>query len=190
YDAAQAARREWQNEERPARATVQYRAPRTTPLDAQTTAGVPNYAYGYAAQAVEVEVDIHTGLVRVLTVISAHDVGKAINRQQVEGQIEGGVVQGLGYVLMEHYQMRAGQVITPHFSNYLLPTALDVPPLIVPLILEHAAREGAYGARGVAELPLVPLPGAVAAAIHQAIGIWPDALPITPERVLAALGKI
>jgi CO/xanthine dehydrogenase Mo-binding subunit len=188
YDAALAARREWQNEERPARATVQYFAPQTTPLDPQTTAGVPNFAYAYAAQAVEVEVDTRTGLVQVLTVISAHDVGRAINRQQVEGQIEGGVVQGLGYVLLEDYQMRNGQVITPHFSSYLLPTALDVPLRIVPLILEHPDREGAYGARGVAELPLVPLPGAVAAAIHQAVGLWPDALPITPERVLAALG--
>jgi CO/xanthine dehydrogenase Mo-binding subunit len=190
YDAALAARREWENEERPARATVQYCAPQTTPLDAQTTAGVPNYAYGYAAQAVEVEVDLRTGQVRVLTVISAHDVGRAINRQQVEGQIEGGVVQGLGYVLMEDYQMREGQVITPHFSSYLLPTALDVPPRIVPLVLEHGEREGAYGARGVAELPLVPLPGAIAAAIHQAVGVWPDVLPITPERMLAALGGL
>ncbi|NTW02141.1 MAG: molybdopterin-dependent oxidoreductase, partial [Oscillochloris sp.] len=165
-------RREWQNEERPARATVHYRPPATTSLDAITTAGRPNYAYGYAAQAVEVEVDVTTGLVQVLTVISAHDVGRAVNRQQVEGQIEGGIAQALGYTLLEHFQIRDGHVLTPHLSSYLLPTALDTPPEIIPLILELGHAEGPYGARGVAELPVVPFAPAVAAAIHAATGAW------------------
>lgn len=186
-DAAEAALREWAGEERPARATVQYRPPATTPLDPVTTAGRPNYAYGYAAQAVEIEIDITTGLVQVLQVISAHDVGRAINRQQVEGQIEGGVAQALGYTLLEHFQMRDGRVLTPHFSSYLLPTALDTPPTIVPLILELADPEGPHGARGVAELPLVPFAPAVASAIHAATGAWACDLPFTPERVLAAI---
>lgn len=186
-DAAAAAKREWDDEERPARATVQYRAPTTTPLDPHTTAGRPNYAYGYAAQAVEVEVNTLTGQVQVLTVISAHDVGRAVNRQQVEGQIEGGVVQALGYALLEHFQMRDGYVLTPHFSNYLLPTALDVPTQIVPVILELADPEGPFGARGMAELPLVPLTPAIASAIHAAVGVWVTQQPLTPERVLAAL---
>jgi len=186
-DAAEAALREWENEERPARATVQYRPPATTPLDPVTTAGRPNYAYGYAAQAVEVEVDSATGLVRVLQVLSAHDVGRAINRQQVEGQIEGGVAQALGYTLLEHFQMRAGRVLTPHFSSYLLPTSLDTPPAIIPLILELGDPEGPHGARGVAELPLVPFAPAVASAIHAATGAWVTDLPFTPERVLAAI---
>jgi CO/xanthine dehydrogenase Mo-binding subunit len=188
-DAAEAALREWRAEERPARATVQYRAPVTTPLDPVTTAGRPNYAYGYAAQAVEVEVDTRTGLVRVLTVISAHDVGRAINRQQVEGQIEGGVAQALGYTLLEHFQMRGGQVLTPHFSSYLLPTALDTPPDIVPIILELADPEGPHGARGVAEMPLVPFAPAVAEAIYNATGAWVTDQPFTPERVLAAIRR-
>ncbi|MBX0327008.1 molybdopterin-dependent oxidoreductase [Oscillochloris sp. ZM17-4] len=186
-DAAAAALREWRAEERPARATAQYRPPATTALDPVTTAGRPNYAYGYAAQAVEVEVDTRTGLVRVLTVISAHDVGRAINRQQVEGQIEGGVAQALGYALLEHFQMREGQVLTPHFSSYLLPTALDTPPEIVPIILELADPEGPHGARGVAELPLVPFAPAVAEAIYNATGAWVCDQPFTPERVLAAI---
>jgi CO/xanthine dehydrogenase Mo-binding subunit len=189
-DAAEAALREWQAEERPARASVQYRPPATTPLDPVTTAGRPNYAYGYAAQAVEVEVDTRTGLVRVLTVISAHDVGRAINRQQVEGQIEGGVAQALGYTLLEHFQMRGGQVLTPHFSSYLLPTALDTPPDIVPIILELADPEGPHGARGVAELPLVPFAPAVAEAIYNATGAWVTDQPFTPERVLAAIRRV
>ena len=185
-DAASAALREWRNEERPALATVQYRAPRTTSLDPLTTAGRPNYAYGYAAQAIEVEVNTQTGQVRVLRVISAHDVGRAINRQQVEGQIEGGVVQALGYALMEQFQMRAGRVLTSSFSTYLLPTALDIPE-IVPVVLELADAEGPFGARGVAELPLVPFAPAVAAAIYDAVGVWVSDQPFTPERVLAAM---
>lgn len=187
HDAAQAALREWQNEERPARATVQYRPRATTALDPETTAGRPNYAYGYAAQAVEVEVDRATGLARVLTVISAHDVGRALNRTLLEGQIEGGVAQALGYTLLEHFQMRDGQFLTPHFSTYLLPTILDTPTEIVPIILELGDPEGAFGARGVAELPLVPFPAAVATAIYNAVGAWVDDLPFTPERVLAAI---
>ncbi|NTW02140.1 MAG: xanthine dehydrogenase family protein molybdopterin-binding subunit [Oscillochloris sp.] len=188
-DAATAALCEWQNEERPARASVQYRAPATTPLDPITTAGRPNFAYGYAAQAVEVEVNIRTGQVRILTVISAHDVGKAINRQQVEGQIEGGVVQALGYALFEHFQMREGRVLTPNFSSYLLPTALDTPFAIVPIILELGDYEGPYGARGVAELPLVPFAAAVANAIYNATGAWVSDQPFTLERILAAIHR-
>jgi CO/xanthine dehydrogenase Mo-binding subunit len=168
---------------------VQYRPPATTPLDPVTTAGRPNYAYGYAAQAVEVEVDTRTGLVRVLTVISAHDVGRAINRQQVEAQIEGGVAQALGYALMEQFQMRDGRVLTPHFSSYLLPTARDTPAEIVPVILELADPEGPHGARGVAEMPLVPFAPAVADAIYNATGAWVVDQPFTPERVLAALRR-
>ena len=187
YDVAQAALAQWHDEERPAHATVQYRAPRTTELDPLTTEGRPNYAYGYAAQAVEVEVDMSTGQVQVLRIVSAHDVGRAINRQQVEGQIEGALAQALGYTLMEHFQVRAGRVVTSGFSSYLLPTILDTPPRMVPIILELNDPEGPFGARGVAELPLVPFAAAVAAAIHDATGAWVSDLPFTPERVLTAI---
>lgn len=187
YDAAMAALRQWHDEERPARATVQYRPPATTELHPETGAGVPNYCYGYVAQAVEVEVDTRTGQAQVLRIISAHDVGRAINRQQVEGQIEGCLAQAVGYALLEHFQMRDGRVLTPHFSTYLLPTIRDMPAEIVPIILESADPNGPFGARGMAEMALVPLAAAIAIAIHDAAGAWLSRQPMTPERVLEAL---
>jgi CO/xanthine dehydrogenase Mo-binding subunit len=190
HDAAAAALAAWADEERPARATVQYRPPTTTPLDPRTTAGVPNYAYGYVAQAVEVEVNTLTGQVQVLEVISVHDVGRAINRQQVEGQIEGCIAQALGYALLEHFQTHKGYVLTPHFSTYLLPTTLDMPTRITPVLLEQADPNGPFGARGVAEMPLVTLAPAIACAIHNATGAWLSQQPMTPERVLAALNAL
>ena len=186
-NAAAAALAAWQAGARPARATHTYRPPATTPLDPLTTAGCPNYAYGYVSQAVEVEVNTLTGQVQVLRIISAHDVGRAINRQQVEGQIEGCLAQALGYALLEQFQMQEGRVLTPHFSTYLLPTTLDMPVEITPVLLELADPNGPFGARGVAEMPLVPLAPAIAAAIHDATGVWLTAQPMTPERVLTAL---
>ncbi|MEA2663856.1 MAG: hypothetical protein QOI11_800, partial [Candidatus Eremiobacteraeota bacterium] len=186
HDAALAARAAWERGEAP-EATVQYRPPATTPLDPDTGAGTPNYCYGYAAQAVEVEVDLTTGVVEVLSIVSAHDVGRAINRQQVEAQIEGCLAQALGYALTENFIVTDGVVKTPYFSTYLLPTVLDMPAHIVPVILEHADPNGPYGARGVAEMPLVPFAAAVAAAIHDATGAWVSDLPMTPERVLTAI---
>ena len=136
-------------------------------------------------------------MVRVRSVVSAHDVGRAINRQQVEGQIEGCLAQALGYVLMEHIVSEGGRIGNPHLSSYLIPTALDMPVDIVPVILELADPLGPFGARGVvavfvawqtrAEMPLVPFAGAVAAAIHDATGVWMSDLPFLPERVLAAI---
>jgi CO/xanthine dehydrogenase Mo-binding subunit len=186
-DAAEAALAAWKDEERPAIATIQYRPPATTQLDPVTTAGRPNYAYGYVSQAVEVEVNMLTGQVQVLKIISVHDVGKAINRQQVEGQIEGCLAQALGYALLEHFQMRNGYVLTPYFSNYLLPTTLDMPTEIIPVIMELADPNGPYGARGVAEMPLMPLAPAIATAIYNATGAWVTDQPMIPERVLAAI---
>jgi CO/xanthine dehydrogenase Mo-binding subunit len=183
-----AARENWSaSEDYHGVATYQFHPSATTPLDPVSGAGRPNYCYGYAAQAVEVEVNTLTGQVRVLKIISVHDVGRAINRQQVEGQIEGCLAQALGYALLEHLQVRDGRILTPYFSTYLLPTVLDMPTEIVPVILELADPEGPYGARGVAEMALVPFAPAVASAIHDATGVWLSELPMTPERVLAAL---
>jgi CO/xanthine dehydrogenase Mo-binding subunit len=187
HEAAKAALQQWQDEERPAIATVQFRPPATTALDPVTGEGTPNYCYGYVAQAVEVEVNTLTGQVQVLSIISAHDVGRAINRQQVEGQIEGCLAQALGYALLEHFQVRDGRVLTPHFSTYLLPTALDMPTEIVPIILELADPNGPFGARGMSEMALVPLAPAIASAIHDATGAWVTQQPMTPERVLSAI---
>jgi len=102
----------------------------------------PNYCYGYSAQAVEVEVDLATGVVVVTKIISVHDVGRAINHQQVEAQIEGCLAQAVGYALTENLVVRDGIILTPYFSTYLLPTALDMPVEIVPVILELADSEG------------------------------------------------
>ena len=187
HDAAQAAKRAFERGERPAEATVQYRPPATTRLDLETGDGTPNYCYGYTAQAVEVEVDTHTGLVRVLRVISVHDVGRAINRQQVAGQIEGCVAQAVGYALTENFIVHEGKILTLHFSTYLLPTTLDVPTDITSVIMELADPNGPYGARGMSEMPLVPFAPAVAAAIHDATGTWCSELPLTPERVLRTI---
>jgi CO/xanthine dehydrogenase Mo-binding subunit len=190
HRASLAARDKWSgSEEYAASATVQFRPTPTTPLDAETGAGRPNYCYGYAAQAVEVEVNTLTGQVQVLSVISVHDVGRAINRQQVEGQIEGCLAQALGYALLENLQTRDGRILTPYLSTYLLPTVLDMPTEITPVILELADPEGPYGARGVAEMALVPFAPAVAMAIHDATGVWLSQQPMTPERVLAALNS-
>jgi CO/xanthine dehydrogenase Mo-binding subunit len=189
HDAALAAHAAWERGERPV-ATVQYRPPATTPLDLETGQGRPNYCYGYAAQAVEVEVDVTTGITRVLKIVSVHDVGRAINTQQVEGQIEGCLAQAIGFALTENFIVREGKVLTPHFSTYLLPTTLDVPTEIAPVILELGDPNGPFGARGMAEMPLVPFAPAVAAAIYDATGAWVDDLPMTPERVLAAITRV
>jgi CO/xanthine dehydrogenase Mo-binding subunit len=186
-DACEEARRRWLSGDAPI-ATIQYRPPRTTPLDLETGEGVPNYCYGYVAQAVEVEVDVRTGLVRVLRVVSVHDVGRAINKQQVEGQIEGCLAQAVGFALTENFICKDGRIVTPYLSTYLLPTALDMPE-IRPVILENADPNGPYGARGVAEMALIPFAAAVAAAIYAATGAWVSDLPMTPERVLGALRR-
>jgi CO/xanthine dehydrogenase Mo-binding subunit len=167
-------------------ATVQFRPNPTTPFD-ESGRGTPHYAYGYVAQAVEVEVDVTTGEVAVLNVVSVNDVGRAINRQQVEAQIEGCVAQAIGYALTEDFRIKDGRIQTPYFSNYLLPTALDVPAQIYSVIMETPDPQGPFGARGMSEMPLVPFGAAVASAIHDATGAWLSDMPFTPERVLAAM---
>ena len=125
--AAEAALKKWQAEERPAVAEYTYLAPPTEHMDEETGRSMPNFAYAYVAQAAEVEVDTETGLVRLVRVVSADDVGKAMNPALVEGQIEGGVVQAQGYVLQENFITRDGYVLTDQLSTYLIPTILDIP---------------------------------------------------------------
>jgi len=188
--AAAAALQKWKAEERPAIAEFKYLAPKTTPLDEDNGRSTPNFAYAYVAQAVEVELDIETGHVHLLRVISADDVGQAINPALIEGQVEGAVVQAQGYAILEDFKTRDGRVLTDQFSTYLLPTILDIPDQVESVILQIPDPNGPWGARGVGELPLLPLAPAIAAAIHDASGIWINEFPFTPERVLRALGKI
>jgi CO/xanthine dehydrogenase Mo-binding subunit len=188
--AAEAALDKWRAEERPAVAEFKYLAPKTTPMDKETGYSMPNFAYAYAAQAVDVEVDTETGHVRLLRVVSADDVGKAINPALVEGQIEGAVVQAQGYALLEDLQVKDGLIQASELSTYLIPTIWDIPEKVESVILEVPDPNGPWGARGVGELPFLPLTPAIAAAIHDATGVWMDEFPFTPERVLRAMGKI
>lgn len=188
--AAEAALELWTNEDRPAIADFKYVPPATTLFDAETGAGTPNFAYGYVAEAVALEIDTETGHVHITDVICADDVGKAINPQQIEGQIEGAVVQAAGYTIMENFIQENGYVKTPLLSNYLIPTVMDVPDRVQSLILEYADQVGPWGVRGMAEMPYIPFAAAVIAAVHDATGVWIDQFPLLPERVLRALGKL
>lgn len=192
--AAEAALQAWANEDRPSIGAYTYRPPRTTMYDPQTGRSEPNFAYGYVAESVEVEVDLETGEIEVLNVVCADDVGHAINPQLVQGQIEGAVVQAQGYAVMENFQMKNGVVTTPYLSNYLIPTVLDIPHHVKSVIIEVPDKEGPWGARGMGEMPFLPFAPALVAAVHDATGIWFDQIPLYPERVVmrlreAGLGK-
>lgn len=188
--AAEAALEKWKAEERPAIAEFQYFAPPTTPMDKETGYSMPNFQYAYVAQAVDVELDTETGHVRVKRIVSADDVGKAINPDLVVGQIEGGLVQAHGYAVLEDFKTRDGRVLTDQLSTYLIPTIWDIPEKVESVLVEVPDSNGPWGARGMGELPYLPVAPAIAAAIHDATGVWMDEFPFTPERVLKALGKI
>jgi len=145
-------------------------------------------AYAFAAQAIEVEVDTYTGNVKVLNVYVAQDVGRVLNPLGLAGQIEGGVVMGMGYALTEELIVEKGRVLTLSFHDYKLPTACDIPEIhFYPI--ETLDKAGPYGAKGVGEAPLIPTPPAIANAVSDAIGVKIDGLPITPEKVLKAMKK-
>jgi CO/xanthine dehydrogenase Mo-binding subunit len=188
--AAELALQKWANEDRPAIADFKYVPPATSAFAPETGEANPNFAYGYVAEAVAVEIDTETGHVHITEVICADDVGKAINPQQIEGQIEGAVVQAAGYTIMENFIQQDGYVKTAFLSNYLIPTVLDVPDKVHSLILEFPDLVGPWGVRGMAEMPYIPFAAAVTAAVHDATGVWIDQFPLVPERVLRALGKI
>jgi CO/xanthine dehydrogenase Mo-binding subunit len=148
--------------------------------------GDPIGAFLFASQRAEVEVDIEIGSVRVLSLAAAHDVGRAINPMVVEGQIEGSLIQGMGYALLEEVRQREGRPIGPDLEHYLVPMSADSPELI-PIIVETHEPSGPFGAKGVGEAGLVPTAAAIANAIESATGVRVTKLPITPERLLEAL---
>jgi CO/xanthine dehydrogenase Mo-binding subunit len=185
--AAEQALRAWSAEERPACGEYTYLAPKTTALDHDTGQGKPNFAYGYVAQAVEVAVDMETGQITVERVVCADDTGKAINPQQVVGQIEGAVVQALGYALLEDFRTHDGRVLTDRLSTYLIPTVLDVPGRVESIIVETPDPNGPWGARGMGEMPYLPLAAAVANGVYNATGVRFYDFPLTPERVWRGL---
>jgi CO/xanthine dehydrogenase Mo-binding subunit len=158
-----------------------YFNPPTVPLD-RDGQGVPYATYGFAAQIAEVEVDLALGTTRPLRIVAAHDVGRAINPTQVEGQIHGGIAQGIGLALMEEYH--AGR--TENLHDYLVPTCGDVPPIEV-ILIEDAEPLGPHGAKGVGEPALIPTAPAIFSAIAHATGVRVRHAPVTPDRLRAAL---
>ncbi|MFQ5841163.1 MAG: xanthine dehydrogenase family protein molybdopterin-binding subunit [Thermodesulfobacteriota bacterium] len=147
----------------------------------------PSLCWMYGAHGVTLEIDTGTGQIHVLRVVAAHDVGKAINPVTCEGQIEGGVVQGMGTTLFEEMLVgEAGDILNASLADYKIPVAMDIPE-ITPIVVEEAHREGPYGAKGVGEMTTVPIAPAIANAIYDAIGVRIKDLPINQERILKAL---
>jgi len=155
--------------------------PVTIALDADGQ-GVPYQSYAFGAQVALVEVDLELGTTKVLTIVAAHDVGRAVNPQQVEGQIHGGIAQGLGMALMEAYL--PGR--TENLHDYLIPTVGDMPEIEC-LLIEDPEPAGPFGAKGVGEPALIPTAPAILAAIHDAVGVRITRLPASPDRVRAAI---
>jgi CO/xanthine dehydrogenase Mo-binding subunit len=160
--------------------------PVTTYLDKETGHGKPFGTYVFATQIAEVEVDTETGEVELLKITAVHDCGKAINPLLVEGQIEGGVAMGIGFGLMEAMVVNQGRVKNPQLTDYIVPTAMDV-PTIDTHIVERPEPTGAFGAKGIGEPSLLPTAPAIVNAIQDAIGVRMRDLPVTPEKILQAL---
>jgi CO/xanthine dehydrogenase Mo-binding subunit len=159
-----------------------------TPLDADTGQGpraVVHFTTG--AQAAEVEVDEETGEVRVIKLVSAYDVGKAINPDMVRTQMEGGAVQGMSTALLERLILQEGRPLNPSFTDYRIATAIDAPPEMESIIVEVPQDDGPFGARGIGEHAMVPTAPAIANAVRQAVGVEIDSMPITAEKIWAAL---
>ena len=137
----------------------------------------------------DMAVDVETGEVQVLKSVAAHDVGQCINPSAVEGQIHGGVSQGQGYALSEAMEYDQGRLITPSFSEYLIPTSMDLPNVQC-ILLESRSGLGPFGAKGIGEPCMTPVAPAIANAVADAIGTRIFELPITPERIVNALGEL
>lgn len=160
------------------------------PLTGTGNVNVENWGGAFGVHIADVEVDPDTGLVKILRYTAIQNAGKAIHPGHVEGQIQGGAVQGIGWALYEGYEYdENGQLLNDNLLDYKLPTALDLPP-IEAIIYEKPFPENPYGVRGVGETPIVPPAAAIANAVHQAIGKRINTLPITPARILEATGVI
>jgi CO/xanthine dehydrogenase Mo-binding subunit len=143
--------------------------------------------YVFGAQVVETEIDLVTGKVDAVEVWSAHDVGRAVNRAAVEGQIHGGVAQGLGFALMEELVWDGGRLANPSFMDYKIPGTLDLPDAIHPIVIENPEPSHPFGVKGIGEPPAIGIAAAVAGAVDHATGVRIRQLPITGERMLRGL---
>jgi xanthine dehydrogenase molybdenum-binding subunit len=164
-------------EGRDPRASYEYWAPATQPLG---TGGNMHFAFSFAAQAAEVEVDSETGEVRVLCVIAAHDVGRVINPLGLLGQVEGGIMMGLGNALTEEFIVEKGRVVTDRLARYRMPNITQTPE-IVSIVVEHPTADGPYGAKGIGEISSIPTTPAITNAIYNAVGVRVRRLPVDQD---------
>ncbi|MFQ5693887.1 MAG: xanthine dehydrogenase family protein molybdopterin-binding subunit, partial [Nitrospinota bacterium] len=160
----------------------------TDRLNRETGVGNTSPAYSFGAQVAEVKVDLETGRVRVVRMASAVDCGVAINPTAVEGQVEGSVAGGIGQALLEVFYQRDGLKLNPSLLEYRLPQVTDMPEMET-LIVETREKEGPFGAKGVGEFVQIPTAAAIANAVYDAIGVRIHDLPITPDKILAALAR-
>lgn len=160
--------------------------PKTTPIDFRTGEGNVSGSYGFEAQIAEVEVDTDTGEVKLLELWDAHDIGKAINPQSVEAQIEGSLAMGIGYTFYEDLRFKNGRVLNPNFAGYRVPRSIGIPKMNT-IMIETNDPEGPFGAKGMGEASLLPTSAAIANAVEDAIGVRLWDLPITPEKIIKAL---
>jgi CO/xanthine dehydrogenase Mo-binding subunit len=171
----------------PLRVERRYQKPPEIAWDDDRYRGDAYGVFSYAACAVEVEVDLDTGETSVLEVATAHDIGRAIHPVLAAGQVEGGTVQGLGYALLEEVRWKDGGVWNHQLTNYIIPTAVDTPPIRVAFV-DDPYSHGPRGAKGVGELPMDGGAPATAQAIENASGAAVDEIPATPERLWRWLG--
>jgi xanthine dehydrogenase molybdenum-binding subunit len=175
-----------QAEGREPRALYEYWAPATKPLG---QGGDMHFAFSFAAQAAEVEVNTLTGEVQVLRVIAANDVGRAVNPLGLQGQVEGGVMMGLGNALTEHFIVEDGKVFTDRLARYRMPSIMHTPE-ITSFIVEHPTSDGPYGAKGVGEIVTIPTTPAITNAIYNAVGVRIDCLPVDQEQILDGINEL
>ena len=163
--------------------TYEYHHRTTYPLDPDTGQGDAHVQFAFAAHRATVDVDVDLGLVRLVEVATSQDVGKALNPLSVEGQLEGGTAQGIGLALMEEIQVQDGRIRNPSFTDYLIPTILDMPP-VKTKIFEFADPDAPYGIKGVGEPPTISSTPAVVAALRAATGRELPRVPVRPEHIV------
>ena len=166
------------------KALYRYTAPVTEALG--TEEGAVHFAFSFAVQAAQIEVNLASGDIRVLKVISAIDAGRVINPLGFKAQVEGGVIMGIGHALLEEFKVENGHILTDSFANYQIP-AISATPEIISLVVEDPTRDGPYGAKGVGEIVSIPTPPAIANALYHAVGARAHSLPIKPEFVLDSM---
>jgi CO/xanthine dehydrogenase Mo-binding subunit len=158
----------------------------TTQMDPETGIGAPYWPYTFSAVGVEVEVDTETGRVEVVNAVHAQDVGRAINPTLVEGQMDGGFAMGMGYALMEDVNLKKGAMINSSYTNYIIPTSMDMPE-VEKVIVEDPESTAPFGAKGIGEPVMVAIAPAILNAIYDAVGVRMTQIPVTPDKMLKAL---